>query len=178
MSFSSSTYLGDDSNENLGPQINAVAVAFIALTFVTLILRLISRLRTKVSIEADDWLILIAAVSSYHTNTMVAGWPHPIAAHCELLTHVFQILSWSFDIAAIVEVQRNFTGQHIGKFDEYHLKEFGKTSYCMILLYTPALTFSKLSLLALYWRIFRVTSARLPLQILAALNIAYMLATV
>ncbi len=35
-----------------------------------------------------------------------------------------------------------------------------------------------MSLLALYWRIFRLTTARLPLQIVAALNIGWMLAAV
>lgn len=38
------------------------------------------------------------------------------------------------------------------------------------------MTLSKLSLLALYWRIFRVTTARLPLQILAGLNVAWAVA--
>ena len=43
----------------------------------------------------------------------------------------------------------------------------------------PALTnFSKISLFALYWRIVRVTTARRPLQIAAALNIAWGIAAV
>ena len=78
----------------------------------------------------------------------------------------------------MVEVQYNFYGQHIGKSDAYHLEEFNKGLYGLAIVYPLALTFSKLSLLALYWRIFRVTTARLPLQIVAALNIAWMLAAV
>lgn len=171
MSFSTPIYPGVDPDENLGPRLNAVAFSFITLSFVTLILRLISRLRTKVPIEADDWLILIAAVRPL-SNT------YPIVADYRLLTHVFQILSWGFAITAVVEVQRNFAGQHIGKSDAYHLTEFSKALYGMILIFYPALTFSKLSLLAFYWRIFRITNARLPLQVVAALHILYMLTTV
>jgi len=78
----------------------------------------------------------------------------------------------------IVEVEHNYYGQHIGKSDAYHLEEFNKGLYSLAIVYPIALTFSKLSLLALYWRIFRVTTARRPLQIAAVLNIAWMLAAV
>lgn len=78
----------------------------------------------------------------------------------------------------IVEVEHNYYGQHIGKTDAYHLDGFNKGLYGLAIVYPLALTFSKLSLLALYWRIFRVTSARRPLQIVAALNIAWMIAAV
>lgn len=73
MSLSTPIYPAIDPDEDIGPRLNAVAVAFIALTFVTLILRLISRIRTNIRIEADDWLILIAAVSLYCTNTIAAA---------------------------------------------------------------------------------------------------------
>lgn len=78
----------------------------------------------------------------------------------------------------IFEVEHNYYGQHIGKTDAYHLEEFNKGLYGLAIVYPLALTFSKLSLLALYWRIFRVTNARRPLQIVAALNIAWMIAAV
>jgi len=61
-----------DPEANQGPQLNAVAIAFIVLSFVTLVLRLISRLRTRVPIGTDDFLILAAAVR-FHTSKMVAG---------------------------------------------------------------------------------------------------------
>ena len=78
----------------------------------------------------------------------------------------------------IVEVEHNYYGQRIGKTDAYHLEEFNKGLYGLAVVYPLALTFSKLSLLALYWRIFRVTKARRPLQIVAALNIGWMIAAV
>lgn len=78
----------------------------------------------------------------------------------------------------IFEVEHNYYGQHIGKTDAYHLEEFNKGLYGLAIVYPLALTFSKLSLLALYWRIFGVTSARRPLQIVAALNVGWMIAAV
>ena len=91
---------------------------------------------------------------------------------------LLQVLSWGYTATVIVEVEHNFYGQHIGKSDAYHLEEFNKGLYGLAIIYPLALTFSKLSLLALYWRIFRVTNARRPLQIVAALNIAWMIAAV
>lgn len=78
----------------------------------------------------------------------------------------------------VVEVKHNYYGQHISKSDAYHVKEFSKCLYGLAIIYPLALTFSKLSLLALYWRIFGVTTARRPLQIVAALNIGWMIAAV
>lgn len=78
----------------------------------------------------------------------------------------------------MVEIKQNYYGQHIHKSDEHHLIEYEKGLYGLAIVYPVALTFSKLSLLALYWRIFRVTTARRPLQIVAAVNIGWMLAAV
>lgn len=78
----------------------------------------------------------------------------------------------------IVEVEQNYYGQHIHKSDVHHLEEFDKGLYGLAIVYPLALTFGKLSLLALYWRIFRVTTARRPLQIVAAVNVGWMLAAV
>ena len=91
---------------------------------------------------------------------------------------LLQFLSWGFTATVIVQVEHNYFGQHIGKTDPYQVEEFNKGLYGVAIVYPLALTFSKLSLLALYWRIFRVTSARRPLQIAAALNVAWMTAAV
>ena len=63
MSFSTPVYPGINLDANDGPQMNAVAIAFIVLSCITLALRLFSRLYTHVTIDVDDWLILVAAVS-------------------------------------------------------------------------------------------------------------------
>lgn len=62
MSLTTPIYPGVNPDANEGPQTNAVAIAFIVLTCITLILRLISRLYTYVPIDLDDWLIVVAAV--------------------------------------------------------------------------------------------------------------------
>ena len=75
-------------------------------------------------------------------------------------------------------MELNFYGQHIGKSDPFHVEEFFKGLYGLAIIYPVALTLSKLSLLALYWRIFRGTKGKLPIQIAAALNIGWMIAAV
>lgn len=62
MSLVTPVYPGVNLDANDGPQMNAVAIVFIVLSFITLVLRFFSRLSTKIAIEVDDWLIVIAAV--------------------------------------------------------------------------------------------------------------------
>jgi len=60
----------------------------------------------------------------------------------------------------------------------HDFEKLSEMLYFMAISYVPALTLSNISLLALYWRIFRVTTARRPLQVAAALNIAWGIAAV
>jgi hypothetical protein len=62
--------------------------------------------------------------------------------------------------------------------DVPHLISFVKGLYVGAIMFPIALTFSKLSLLALYWRIFRVPKGRTPFIVAAAVNIAWMIAAV
>lgn len=72
----------------------------------------------------------------------------------------------------------DYLGQNISKTDVPHLESFLKLAYASIVIFPIALTLSKLSLLALYWRIFRMTTGRRPLQIVAIINIAWMISAV
>jgi hypothetical protein len=83
-----------------------------------------------------------------------------------------------FTVLIIFEVDHNFYGQHIGNVDLDHLTNFVKGLYAGAILYPISLTFSKLSLLALYWRIFRQSTGRIPIIIAAGLNLAWMTAAV
>ena len=78
----------------------------------------------------------------------------------------------------VVEVEHNHHSQHIGSINVYYLEEVNKALYGLATVYYLVLTINKLSLLALYWRVFRVTNARRPLQIVAGLSIAWMIAAV
>ncbi|KAK4696408.1 hypothetical protein P7C71_g1495, partial [Lecanoromycetidae sp. Uapishka_2] len=144
MSLQTPQYPGLNPDANRGPQINAVAITFLCFSFVVLVFRFISRVYTRVAIGTDDWLIVAAAV-----------------------------FAWCFTILCLVNVQDNHYGQHIGKASAQDTKRFLQLLYYMAITYCPALTLSKLSLLALYWRIFRVSTARRPMQIAAALNIGW-----
>lgn len=74
MSFTTPVYPGINLDANDGPQMNAVAVAFIVLTFCTLVIRFFSRQNTQVPIEVDDWLIVIAAVGHHKSPIILRDW--------------------------------------------------------------------------------------------------------
>ena len=70
MSFTTPVYPGVHLDGNQGPQMNAVAIVFTTLSFLTLALRLFSRLRTQVPIGMDDWLIVVAAVGLHKSRSI------------------------------------------------------------------------------------------------------------
>ena len=72
MSLITPVYPGVNLDANDGPQMNAVAIVFIILSGLTLVLRLFSRLSTRIPIEMDDWLIVIAAVRLYRSRSFCA----------------------------------------------------------------------------------------------------------
>ncbi|RAL58632.1 hypothetical protein DID88_003552 [Monilinia fructigena] len=141
-------YPGIKLDVNQRPYVNALVITFTAISFITICLRLFSRWWTKIEMWWDDYLIIFAAA-----------------------------LCWTLSALLIVEAQQNFFGQHIGKSDRSHLTFFMKIMYGAIILYTMALTSSKLSLLALYWRIFRGSTRQWPIIIAVAVNIVWMLVT-
>ena len=49
-------------NADRGPELNAVAIVFICISFTTILCRGFSRLYTEVKFGLDDWLIVLAAV--------------------------------------------------------------------------------------------------------------------
>lgn len=69
MEFTTPVYAGVNLDANDGPQMKAVAIIFIILSFTTLVLRLFSRLHTKVSIGMDDELIVVAAVGPHKSRS-------------------------------------------------------------------------------------------------------------
>ena len=70
MSFTTPIYPGVNLDANDGPQMNAVAIIFIVLSFITVILRYFSRLFTQVPIGMDDWLIVVAAVRLHNNRSI------------------------------------------------------------------------------------------------------------
>lgn len=88
------------------------------------------------------------------------------------------MLSWGYSAGVIAEVQQNFYGQHVGKTDAAHLKAWFQGLFAIAILYPIALTASKLSLLALLYRIFGVSSARVPMLVVGGFNVAWTIAAV
>ncbi|KAB8292355.1 hypothetical protein EYC80_008095 [Monilinia laxa] len=144
MLLNTPTYLGINLNADEGPLLKAVSYVFISLTVLTIAVRSFSRWYTKISFGLDDLFILVAA-----------------------------ILSIAYAVIIIVEVQENFYGQHICKSDSQHLEAYMKGLYFLAIIYPVALSMSKLSLLALYWRIFAVTGGRIPILLAGGVNGAW-----
>jgi len=88
------------------------------------------------------------------------------------------VFSWAYSAGVIAEVQQNFYGQHVGKTDAAHLKAWFQGLFAIAILYPIALTASKLSLLSLLYRIFGVSTARIPMFIVGGLNVAWTIAAV
>ncbi|TVY71505.1 Satratoxin biosynthesis SC1 cluster protein [Lachnellula suecica] len=153
--FPTPIYPGVDPNANQGPIVSNVSIVLLIISVITICLRMFSRWWTKIEFWIDDYLILFTA-----------------------LTRHYQVLTWTYSLIMIIEVHRDSYGQHVGKITGPHVVSFLKALYSVALLYPMSLTFSKLSLLALYWRIFRVSQGRIPILIAAALNIAWMIAAV
>ncbi|KAF7890326.1 hypothetical protein EAF00_008641 [Botryotinia globosa] len=144
MSFTTPIYPGIDLEANEGPLLKAVSIAFIALTVCTIAIRFFSRWYTKIPLGLDELFILIAA-----------------------------ILSIVYTAVIIVAVNSNFYGQHVHKSDPEHLEAYLKGLYALALLYPIALSTSKLSLLALYWRVFAITGGKVPIIFATAINGAW-----
>ncbi|KAF5871037.1 putative integral membrane protein [Botrytis fragariae] len=144
MSFTTPIYPGINLEANEGPLLKAVSIAFIALTVCAIAIRFFSRWYTKIPLGLDELFILIAA-----------------------------ILSIAYTAVIIVEVNNNFYGQHVHKSDPEHLEAYLKGLYALALLYPIALSTSKLSLLALYWRVFAATGGKVPILFAGAINGAW-----
>lgn len=167
MSLPTPQYPGLDPNEDRGPAIIAVGIVSMVIAFAVTVLRFFSRAYTRVEFGIDDWLHAIALVSlSSPTLTQV------IANRAE------QFFTWVFSLIVMENVHHYHYGQHVGKVSPQDFKNFNKLLYTSAIIYAPALAFSKLSLLALYWRIFNLTSGLRPTQIAIVLNIAWMIAAV
>lgn len=73
-------YPGIDPDANEGSYINALSISFVALSFVTVCLRLFSRWWTKIEFGTDDWLILVAAVRIYSQINSLSQYPQMLIA--------------------------------------------------------------------------------------------------
>ena len=76
-------------------------------------------------------------------------------------------------------IHHNF-GRHINKETLPLLTGFYKGAYAFEVVYNPACALPKLSMLALYWRIFNVDSVsfRIPIWVTAALTVAWLISMV
>ncbi|KAI9674924.1 MAG: hypothetical protein M1822_008986 [Bathelium mastoideum] len=136
---------GLDPDATKGPQLVASGVTMIALSFIAIVLRFTSRWLIDARILLDDWLILCAL---------------PFA--------------WAEGIVDINGTYHYNFGQHIAHATPSILEGFLAATWAFQLLYNFAIAFAKLSILALYWRIFHVPSFKVPLLLTTSLVMSWL----
>ncbi|KAH7123046.1 hypothetical protein EDB81DRAFT_913140 [Dactylonectria macrodidyma] len=141
--------MGTSAVESKQPDLWAVEfITFVAAT-IFIILRFASRRLTRVHIWWDDWL----ALSCY---AMALAWVViiPIWISRGLGLHIDDVTSLSKDEA---------------------LYQTKLLLYVAELIYASALFFGKASILSFYWRMFRVTNIKLPIQILLTCSVIWII---
>ncbi|KAF2235867.1 hypothetical protein EV356DRAFT_531424 [Viridothelium virens] len=138
---------GLDPNASKEGQLRSSGFAMIMLSFIAIVLRFTSRWLIDARILLDDWLILAAL---------------PFA--------------WAEGIVDINGTYNYNFGKHIATLTPSTLEGFLAATWAFQLLYNFAIAFSKLSILALYWRIFHVPSFKIPLLITTSLTMSWLIA--
>ena len=137
--------IDDDPNTNKGALLIKTSISMIALSFLAVLLRFISRKVLKTHLLLDDWIILAAL---------------PFA--------------WCGSIIDVYGATTGYLGQHASKAPSSYIPMLMQGLYVFDITYNFAIALAKLSMLALYWRIFHVPSFKLPLAIIAVITLAWL----
>ncbi|KAF2016638.1 hypothetical protein BU24DRAFT_492692 [Aaosphaeria arxii CBS 175.79] len=129
--------------ENLGPMSIAIVVSFTILSSICVALRFFTRIKLVRELGLEDWFILVSMCLSI----------------CMAACQVMQA-KWG-------------NGRHMIFLDLTAAVMILKYLYFSILTYTASLTFTKLSILLQYRRIFAVQKMRLPIYIAMGICAAY-----
>ena len=90
--FETPLYPGVNPDDNLGPQLNTVCVVFMCLSFVTVVLRFVSRILNSIRLALDDWFIIAAAVGQvgltapFHITDSCCDTDTFVGLHCRCYT--------------------------------------------------------------------------------------------
>jgi phosphatidylglycerophosphatase A len=167
---------------NLQPDICAAIVVTLTLAVAAVALRFTARRLVRMPLWLDDWLTLSALVCHFTLSLLLPKLDANIFGR--LLQSVSTLIYLSVSLilnycnvtsdigrdSKIFLVVKNGTGLHIQAIDRdttqiYH--DFFLGLWIAELFYTLALTPAKLAFLAFYWRIFRISSIKLPIKIMA-----------
>ncbi|KAI9712434.1 MAG: hypothetical protein M1820_001647 [Bogoriella megaspora] len=135
---------GLDPNADHSYQLKASGLSMLILSFLALVARFASRWLINARFLLDDYLILAAV---------------PFA--------------WAEAIVDINGAYHYNFGKHIAKATPAILVSFLQATWAFQLLYIFAIAFSKLSILAMYWRVFHVPSFKFPLILTGSLTLAW-----
>ncbi|RDW60639.1 hypothetical protein BP6252_12022 [Coleophoma cylindrospora] len=133
---------GTDMSENMQPTIIAINTIGLVLAVAAVGLRVAARKIASAPLWWDDWLVVFALVVGVVYYFMNVAWfvPHGLGKHIWAQADLAEAI-WAFRLGLFIQE----------------------------LTYTTIIAIVKYSILAFYWRIFRVPSIRLPIQILAGI---------
>ncbi|KAH7159466.1 hypothetical protein B0J13DRAFT_670219 [Dactylonectria estremocensis] len=128
----------------------STAVTWVA-AFVALVMRVIARRMTKMPWWYDDWFCVAAFIFASLYSATILEW----TMHWSLGQYMPDTISTE----AREEIMYN--SRFIGFFNS--------------LTYAFSIAASKLAILCLYWRIFKISIIRIPIQVLIALSVAWII---
>ncbi|KAK7223370.1 hypothetical protein V2G26_011373 [Clonostachys chloroleuca] len=128
--------------------IYVVTITTFLLATILIVLRLVARYVTKVETWWDDWFALLAYLCAFGFSGVVIEW------------------TLGAGLGRPLEVI------NISREDAYYQSRM--LLWISEIIYAFALTFSKLSVLSLYWRLFSASGIRIPIQILTGASIAWL----
>jgi hypothetical protein len=176
---------------NLQPSIYAAVTITLVLAVIAVALRFVARRLTRSPLRLDDWLTIVALVcypslfihrnfSNIDDNELLKltaiGFDTNIYLRKFCSSSVLICQRAEQRELIIFVVTKNGIGLHIETVGRdlalaYH--DFFLGLWIAELFYTFALTASKLTFLAFYWRIFRVSSITLPIKITGAVIVCW-----
>ncbi|CAG9989554.1 unnamed protein product [Clonostachys byssicola] len=128
--------------------IYVVTATTFLLATILIVLRLVARYVTKIETWWDDWFALLAFLCAFGFSGVVIEWT--VGAG---LGRPLEVINISREDAYYQSRMLLWIGE---------------------IIYAFALTFSKLSVLSFYWRLFSTSSIRIPIQILTGASIVWL----
>lgn len=152
-----------------GPLLIRITIVMMVLSFISIILRFLSRRLVKQPFLSDDWMIVAGVVFAWVTCLLeIIGKP---ARMCSRFMKRLLIGSFS-------GTRTSDFGRHYEFATATSITYFFKTLYVIQITYLVAIACIKFSIMLLYRRVFSIPQTKWPLIILATFEGAWLIATV
>lgn len=159
-----------------GPRLICILTPVTALATLVVLLRVALRLRRRVGVGLDDWLIIAAMVTANLFPPSISSASFASSSNIFLS---LQILTWATYTIATLFVHLGGLGRPLLvnlAIDPDRLTINQKLLFSGEIIYPTAIATTKYSILAMYWRIFPTKTVRLGAFILGGMTTAWWLA--